>query len=267
MSTIYNKIFLEGTINLVTGLHIGSGQMSFETDATVMKDSKGNPFIPGSSLKGVLRTIAERMHQVVLRDSDWNVPVCFLAEDDCNTNPNLQEEIKKYTNNNMEEDINELIEKSICPVCQLFGSTFRASKIVIHDSYFVEKTDPAHTTVRHSVAIDRDTGTAKEGAKYDFEVVDANQTFTFKIEGENLNPTDEKLLMIALSEMTSGHVNLGGKISRGLGVVKLENLEIHKYNLDEPEDKKLYLSSIINNGAHKEKARVEDWNETILNTI
>lgn len=264
MSKIHNKIIFSGLLKLVTGLHVGSGRMAFETDATVMKDSKGNPYIPGSSLKGVIRTVSERMHQLVLNEGALKVPVCFLAEDNCNLNSDFKDRLEQAVT---EEDVSDLIDEGICPACQLFGSTFRASKIIIHDSYFsgLEGTS-AHTTVRHSVAIDRETGTAKEGAKYDYEVVDADQTFHFKIEGENMSLQDEKLLMIALNELSLGHIQVGGKSSRGLGVVRLEDLKVHKYNFDDLNDKKAYLTSIVTN-EHDHSMTIENWQETILANI
>lgn len=267
MSKVHNKIVFSGSLKLITGLHIGTGRMSFETDATVMKDSSGNPYIPGSSLKGVIRTISERMHQLVLNESSLKVPVCFLAENNCNQNNHFQELLNEAVHNESEEGVNDLIDEGICPVCQLYGSTFRASKIIVHDSYYEgTKGNKAHTTVRHSVAIDRDTGTAKDGAKYDYEVVDAGQKFHFKIEGENLTLQDEKLLMIALNELCLGHVHVGGKISRGLGIVELEDLEVYKYNFDDVQDKKAYLTSIITN-KHDQSMTVENWQETILASI
>lgn len=52
----------KGTIKLVTGLHIGSGNEAVHIggiDNEVVKDSDGNPYIPGSSLKGKIRSLLE----------------------------------------------------------------------------------------------------------------------------------------------------------------------------------------------------------------
>ena len=243
MIQIQNKTIITGQIRLLSGLHIGSGQMSMKTDATVMKDAFDKPYIPGSSLKGVLRTISERLHQLVLDGS--SVPVCYLAKDDCNDKSKLKEELLPFIREGKEDEVNQKIDESICPICQLFGSTFRASKIVVSDCHLANEENKEVTTVRHSVRIDRDSGTAKDGAKFDYEVVNAGEVFSFQLEAENLNPQDEKLLYLALHEFVNGKVQLGGKISSGLGSVELENAKVRSFNFSKEEDKKAYLKYVL----------------------
>lgn len=54
---------LEGTVELVTGLHIGSGNLEMHiggTDNPVIKNPINNqPYIPGSSIKGKIRSLLE----------------------------------------------------------------------------------------------------------------------------------------------------------------------------------------------------------------
>src|SRR6266852_1809810 len=57
------KLILEGDVNCQTGLHIGAGKGSLEiggADNPVVKDAFGLPYIPGSSLRGKLRSLLER---------------------------------------------------------------------------------------------------------------------------------------------------------------------------------------------------------------
>lgn len=61
---MYSKILITGTIETVTGMHIG-GSNDFSAigaiDSPVIKDSKTRqPMIPGSSLKGKLRSLLAR---------------------------------------------------------------------------------------------------------------------------------------------------------------------------------------------------------------
>lgn len=61
---MYSKILIEGTIEVVTGMHIG-GSDAFSAigavDRPVIKDGRTQePIIPGSSLKGKLRTLLAR---------------------------------------------------------------------------------------------------------------------------------------------------------------------------------------------------------------
>src|SRR5579884_3384064 len=51
--TFLGKLVLEGEIHCQTGLHIGAGN-------PVVKDAFGVPYIPGSSLRGRLRSLLEQ---------------------------------------------------------------------------------------------------------------------------------------------------------------------------------------------------------------
>jgi CRISPR-associated protein Csm3 len=57
------KLILEGEMRCETGLHIGAGKGSLEiggADNPVVKDSFGRPYVPGSSLRGRLRSLLEQ---------------------------------------------------------------------------------------------------------------------------------------------------------------------------------------------------------------
>ena len=61
---MYSKLLIEGTIEVITGMHIG-GSDAFSAigavDKPVVKDSRTQePIIPGSSLKGKMRTLLAR---------------------------------------------------------------------------------------------------------------------------------------------------------------------------------------------------------------
>src|SRR5258708_5794509 len=56
------KLILAGDLHCETGLHIGAGKGSLEiggADNPVVKDAFGLPYIPGSSLRGKLRSLLE----------------------------------------------------------------------------------------------------------------------------------------------------------------------------------------------------------------
>ena len=56
------RIVLTGTLTTRTALHIGGGAGELEAvDLPVVKTNRGDPFIPGSSLKGVVRSTVEAL--------------------------------------------------------------------------------------------------------------------------------------------------------------------------------------------------------------
>lgn len=62
---LIEKRFIRGKLEVVTGLHIGGAKSSLDIgaiDLSVVKTAAGVPFIPGSSLKGKLRSLLAREH-------------------------------------------------------------------------------------------------------------------------------------------------------------------------------------------------------------
>src|SRR5919205_1694031 len=60
---LIGKLVLEADLTCETGLHIGAGKGSLEiggADNPVVKDAFGRPYIPGSSLRGKLRSLLEQ---------------------------------------------------------------------------------------------------------------------------------------------------------------------------------------------------------------
>lgn len=63
MSRLIKKIKIEYKIKVLTGLHIGGSSENVEIggiDNPVIKLGDGKPYIPGSSLKGKIRSLLEQ---------------------------------------------------------------------------------------------------------------------------------------------------------------------------------------------------------------
>src|SRR5258706_10895544 len=60
---LIGKLILEGEMRCETGLHVGAGKGSLEiggSDNPVVKDAFGRPYVPGSSLRGKIRSLLEQ---------------------------------------------------------------------------------------------------------------------------------------------------------------------------------------------------------------
>src|SRR6185437_13539013 len=60
---LIGKLILEGVMTCETGLHVGAGKSSLEiggSDNPVAKDAFGRPYVPGSSLRGKIRSLLEQ---------------------------------------------------------------------------------------------------------------------------------------------------------------------------------------------------------------
>src|SRR5436305_10450259 len=66
---LLGKLILEGELLCQTGLHVGAGKGSLEiggSDNPVVKDAFGRPYVPGSSLRGKLRSLLEQSSGVAV---------------------------------------------------------------------------------------------------------------------------------------------------------------------------------------------------------
>jgi hypothetical protein len=114
-----------------------------------------------------------------------------------------------------------------CPVCRLFGSLALASRVRFPDLLPIEGT-VAPPELRNGVGIDRDRELAADKVLYDFEAVSAGTSFGLTVLVDN--PADEEvgLLLYLFEELDGGHLALGGKSSRGLGLVEVAWQAIHE---------------------------------------
>jgi len=221
---LHNKYIFDGELKILTPVRLAMGIASDETDAPFMRDYSGIPYIPGSSLRGAIRSEIERIVSA-LDETKTGVTACISFE-----RGNCAEKIKKFQkglDSNLDEEtvdqqLTKFMENNICDLCKLFGTAGYASRIFFEDCKLIEAS-PAKV-IRDGVGIDRDTGAAKDGAKFDYEVIEKG-SFTFKMTVENLDrnndSADYKLVKLVLALLEEG-LFVGGKRSSGLGKIKLK---------------------------------------------
>lgn len=236
-----NKYIIIGTLVAETPLHIGAGTLDFSptaVDNPVIKDEKSNPFIPGSSLKGVLRSFLERIVPAIYSKEEYSS--CNIISGSC-IDDNFLKNIKSSNCSDEEKAIT--VYNKQCDVCKLFGGNAFASKIHIKDSKLIG--DKAYTQIRDGVAIDRDTLIAANRKKYNFESVAAGTKFNFEMSIDNLEDKQKELVKILINYLENGEMKVGGKTSAGLGSIKLINTKIYKINKNNLRD--YYILGLKNN--------------------
>ncbi len=230
-----NRYVFDGKLEMQTGLHIGGGKATLSyTDSPVVLTPEGLPFIPGSSFKGTLRSTIEKI--VTSLPSDLGLHSCGLPSKEVpgETCPTARQDEIRRQRRERPNDIDSIMEDArnhLCNTCQLFGSPFAAARITINDLYLINDEWSGTTQIRDGVAIDRDSETAKSGAKYDFEVVPSTTVFRLHLVIENATSQDLQLISIGLGEFVSGFGGVGGLRSRGLGACILNGLEIRYLEL------------------------------------
>ena len=211
LDKFYNRVVITAQLIAVTPIHIGGRVDSFkpgEINGSFIKDIYGRPYIPGSSLKGILRAFLS----AVMKD-----PI----ESEASKNYVTKEDRAKHgTSQELAESIYEASTKTE----RLFGSTLMAGKIKVADA--MPSTERIETEIRNGVAIERDTHTALGGALFDTEVVPAGSAFNFIASAENLNSCEADIFGELLEYFADGNITLGGRSRAGLGVVELVNIKL-----------------------------------------
>jgi CRISPR-associated RAMP protein (TIGR02581 family) len=224
-----------------TAWRIGSGREGEISDLGVLLDASGQPLLPGSSLKGRLRSTCEGLA------STLGLTACLLNSSatgvDCASDVQWYRDHRQAYQDALQRGPDEQlrwIDRYTCDVCKLFGSPVRAARLRCSDGRLVDS-HAAAVRVRDGVVLDRDSHTAVDGLKYDYETVAAGTTFHLLLDVDNPKERDEALLGAALFQWCAGD-SLGGFTSRGLGRFHLEQLELSGVDFSILEERKRYLT-------------------------
>lgn len=222
---IQGKLFLEGLIETKTGLHIGGATTGLEiggVDTVVIRDTITNlPYIPGSSLKGKMRSLLEKFLKKKQNKKmrDIFIHECTTAED--------------YAK---------------CEVCKIFGIASEVgfqgmpTRIMVRDAMLTEEsrerlegteTDLPFTEVKWEAVIDRVTSKAMPRQ---IERVPAGVAFRFSL-GYNIFEEEDKsvfkCVLQALELLEQDY--LGGQGTRGYGQIEFTNLRLYWNSADDYE--------------------------------
>jgi len=220
-----NIQLLQGKIRLLTGLHIGAGSEEMHiggTDNPVIKNPlTGQPYIPGSSLKGKMRSLLE-----------WQLGVVSLTEGKPLSfkhitkipNPAAAKQLLKLFGGSPDPSNDEKLIAEIGPTrlafwdCSL-NQDWAKREVSDKNRLFTEtKMENTIDRIQGVAQHPRNTERVPAGAEFDFRL-------TLKVhDGEDLS--DMLFQGLKLIELTG----LGGSLSRGYG--KLEFVDLKQGNTD-----------------------------------
>jgi CRISPR-associated protein Csm3 len=221
---ILGKVRIECSINVKTGLHIGGtvgGLKIGGVDSPVITDPYGRPYIPGSSLKGKMRSLIEKKENLSV-DQKKGLHLC--------TEPASYEK---------------------CPVCKVWGTlpgdnlnTLALTRLIVRDTFLDESSvqplrpnlDLPWTEVKTETAINRLTGTAGtargKGTLRQTERVPAGAVFKpCELFFTVFEDGDKDLLKFVFEAMELlEHDYLGGMGSRGYGKIAFSDIAIYWFS-------------------------------------
>ena len=210
-------------------LHVGNGQLippRQSSDAPLVKAFhrvEDRPTIPGSSLKGAIRSLIEAF-----------TPSCVNKTGDFQIRKNRDYAECSYQQKDRHNQKKPYHQQRLCPACQLFGAMGFLGRVQIQDAplikgqmkvhdipaQFPPKAEDARRHYPH------DLSSPKERI-WPIEAAATGSLFSFTLTYQNLSPADLGLLLLALGEGESPmRLKLGGGKSSGLGSVQFDELVV-----------------------------------------
>ena len=111
------------------------------------------------------------------------------------------------------------------------------SKIKFFDAF---STNEVSTSVRDSVRlVDK---ISLDGSKFDYEIAEAGAEFIFKIELNTCSCEEMKICAYIINGFKSGDIRIGGKTTRGFGVVDIEDIKYLQLDLTNAEEMETYIN-------------------------
>jgi len=223
---LQGKIIITGKIRAETALHIGGSKTGIDiggVDNTVIKDHEGKPYIPGSSLKGKMRTLLEKAEGLATPDNlVWQ----------------KKGEISLHICNNDECVVCNIFGRNNAKMTKVNGSELEVTnttptRLVVRDGKLIESSIPEDikdnldlewTEVKFENSIDRITSAANprqqervpRGAEFELGMV-------YNIYTEQDKARFRKVLK-AIQLLEDDY--LGGSGSRGYGKISFNDIKI-----------------------------------------
>jgi CRISPR-associated RAMP protein (TIGR02581 family) len=242
LKKLVNEAFCTLRIETTEPLLVKSGEQSTSgpdmAPVVTYRNGRREVFIPGSSLKGVFRSHIEK----IISSLQPGV-VCYPFEgveerqvgqegrqqdfrDSCGGSFNRYSKQSERHRQFLEERT-DLVYQASCPVCRLFGSTGFIGRIAISDAYLIRDeindtylVEDKITERRDGVGIDRLTGGASHGAKFELKVVRTGVVFETEIHLRNFEIWQLGMLFVILDDLQDELIHIGSGRSRGLGRVR-----------------------------------------------
>jgi CRISPR-associated protein Csm3 len=226
---LIGKLVLEGELICETGLHIGAGKGSLEiggADNPVAKDSFGRPYVPGSSLRGRMRSLLEHAQGLTSP-----AELVYLSR-------RKGQEVRIHQSDRPDDEICVIFGRNPGRMERVSGEPLESSsaspaRVTVYDAPLVlesitpqmrENLDDELTEVKSENAIDRITSQANPRT---LERVPAGARFRIRMVMDILCEEDKPLIGLILEAMRlMEDDSLGGGGSRGSGRVRFANLKL-----------------------------------------
>jgi len=258
-------VTISGTIKCVTGIHVGGSTDSIDKggiDSPVIKNPVTNkPYIPGSSLRGRMRSILEKAYGLHLDKLVSDIYLHHWQENNpeskmiCRTFGGFPSKSDKDGKKIKDTDKGNIPSALIVRDCLLDdpNSEYMDGKLPITEAKMETAIDRI-TSAAHPRTIER----VPSGARFKFEMIYKVQTDrqgNFR-EADNNNLRNDLKNLLWVMEIIEKKDGLGGHSARGYGQVEFEILNVSPTEID------LSTKSLNGDSAEQEKD-YQFWSEEI----
>ncbi|HEU4322607.1 MAG TPA: CRISPR-associated RAMP protein Csx7 [Roseiflexaceae bacterium] len=226
-AALRNRLTINGVLEAQTALRVGAGRdlAVLGNDLPVLRDGRGNPLIPGASLKGAFRARLEALVRSVHSDQARDL---LEIEEHMRWLLDWRERDQEFLRVRREEGpvaadraFSQQAWTTSTLIDLTFGSPWSAGRIFFRDALVDPTLWFGQFEVRNGVGIDRDTETVAQSLLYNYEVVPAGMRFGFALTLENAAPWQIGMVLLGLEPWQRGEAQIGGFRSRGLGYLQL----------------------------------------------
>jgi len=226
---LIGKLILEGEMLCQTGLHVGAGKGSLEiggSDNPVVKDAFGRPYVPGSSLRGKIRSLLEQSSGLAVPSE-----LVYLSR-------RKGQEVRIHQSDRPDDEVCLLFGRNPGRLERVEGEALDArsatpARLTVYDApldpesitvQMRENLDDEITEVKSENAIDRITSQSNPRT---LERVPAGARFRVRLVLDILCEEDKALVARVLEGLRLLEDDaLGGGGSRGSGRVRFANVKL-----------------------------------------
>lgn len=224
---------ITGQIRLVTGLHIGAGNEEVHIggidNAVIKHPHTQQPYIPGSSLKGKMRSLLEWRSGVVGESNGAPTSIKLLDKLSGDKKTQAQTVVKLFGASGDAQNDKQAEEIGIT---RLSFWDCALNKGWLEN---VNKNNWLYTEAKSENTINRITGTADNPRQT--ERVPADAIFDFKLGMKVLDDVEQEFVETVLAGLKLLEMDgIGGSGSRGYGKIKFENVQLNGENIQERLD-------------------------------
>ena len=226
------KLLISGTLVQQTAFSTGGNRLETDNNSDIdnllAKDGKGRYTLRGTSLAGAFLATAKQLldSNKELKDTELLIDRDKKLKGITEHTPAEQQKIlKKFFKDEEKKKGKELNYKDWLQE----QPRMNESLWIFHHAH--PTCTDIETEVRDNVAIHQQTGAAKDGAKFDAEILPVGTRWDFLMEVDEYRDDDtNKASAIALhvAKQWQQCCWLGRDVARGLGWIKLENLKVYR---------------------------------------